>query len=103
MTDWTSDANQALTLRLGAQQRDASFSRWLSEAYNRPSLTALLQCYIVFDSVHASEDTSPDDPTAKPFHPKFTYPVAYSGSLFYAGRGLWRPRTHGAFCYVCII
>ncbi|KAF8321539.1 histone acetyltransferase type B, partial [Clavulina sp. PMI_390] len=24
---------------------------------------------------HAQEDTSPNDPTAKPFHPRFTYPI----------------------------
>lgn len=26
--------------------------------------------------VHAAEDTSPEDLTSKPFHPRFTYPVA---------------------------
>ena len=26
-------------------------------------------------TVHANNDTSVDDPTAVPFHPRFTYPV----------------------------
>lgn len=34
-------------------------------------------------TVHAIEDTSPDDPTAQPFHPKFTYPVEYFYPLSY--------------------
>jgi hypothetical protein len=67
-----------LTLRLGGQQRDASLVAVSTRATDLRRTTC---CNVTaFDLVHASEDTSPDDATAKPFHPKFTYPVAYSES-----------------------
>lgn len=68
MTDWTSDANEALTLSLGMHLR-------------HKCQNTLLTCGPNFSSIVRSQEdkeTLAEDESYDEFHPNFTYPVRWA-------------------------